>query len=56
MGAAKSGRIAYGALLIKERLGITDEETARQITENPAIFNTSEVYASYWIKHCSTLR
>lgn len=28
MGApAKSGRLAYGALLIKERLGITDEET-----------------------------
>lgn len=36
MGApAKSGRIAYGALLIKERLGITDEETVLQITENP---------------------
>lgn len=36
MGApAKSGRIAYGALLIKERLGITDEETVEQITENP---------------------
>lgn len=32
---AKSGRIAYGALLIKERLGITDEETAAQIMENP---------------------
>lgn len=36
MGApAKSGRIAYGALVIKERLGITDEETVEQITENP---------------------
>lgn len=36
MGApAKSGRIAYGALLIKERLGITDEETVEQICENP---------------------
>ena len=32
---AKSGRIAYGALLIKERLGITDEETVEQISENP---------------------
>lgn len=32
---AKSGRIAYGALLIKERLGVTDEETAAQILENP---------------------
>ena len=36
MGApAKSGRIAYGALLVKERLGLTDEETAEQIQENP---------------------
>ena len=36
MGApAKSGRIAYGALLIKERLRITDEETVEQISENP---------------------
>lgn len=36
MGApAKSGRLAYGALLIKERLGITDEETVEQICENP---------------------
>jgi len=36
MGApAKSGRIAYGALLIKERLNITDEETVEQILENP---------------------
>ena len=32
---AKSGRIAYGALLIKEQLGITDEETVEQIMENP---------------------
>ena len=34
MGApAKSGRIAYGALLIKERLKISDEETVEQILE-----------------------
>lgn len=32
---AKSGRIAYAALLIKERLNITDEETVEQILENP---------------------
>lgn len=32
---AKSGRIAYGALLIKEQLGVTDEETVDQIMENP---------------------
>lgn len=32
---ARSGRIAYGALVIKEKLGITDEETVAQISENP---------------------
>ena len=36
MGApAMSGRIAFGALIIKERLGVTDEETVSQIQENP---------------------
>ncbi len=36
MGApAKTARIAFGALIIKERLGITDEETVEQILENP---------------------
>ena len=36
MGApAMSGRIAFGSLIIKERLGITDEETVEQIVENP---------------------
>lgn len=36
MGApAKTARIAFGALIIKERLGVTDEETVEQITENP---------------------
>jgi len=35
MGApAKSGRIAFGALVIKEKLGCTDEETVEQIKEN----------------------
>ncbi len=29
------GRVAFGALIIKERLGITDEETVEQIFENP---------------------
>jgi len=32
---AKSFRMALGALIIKERLGITDEETVEQIRENP---------------------
>ena len=36
MGApAETGRMAYGALVIKERLGITDEETAEQVGEHP---------------------
>ena len=32
---AKPARVALGALLIKERLGITDRETVEQISENP---------------------
>ena len=33
--AAKSVRMALGALIIKEKLGISDEETVEQIRENP---------------------
>ena len=44
---AKSGRIAYGALLIKERLGMTDEETVEQISENP--------YLQYFLGLCELL-
>ena len=32
---AKSARVALGALIIKERLGLTDRETVHQIAENP---------------------
>ena len=32
---AKSFRMANGALIIKEKLGITDQETVEQINENP---------------------
>lgn len=32
---AKSFRIALGALLIKEKLGLSDEETVQQVQENP---------------------
>ncbi len=32
---AKSSRIALGALIIKEKLGISDRETVEQIRENP---------------------
>lgn len=36
MGApAKSFRLALGALIIKEKLGISDRETVEQIRENP---------------------
>ena len=36
MGArAKPLRMALGALIIKERLGVSDEETVEQIRENP---------------------
>lgn len=33
--SAKSVRVALGALIIKERLGTSDEETVEQIRENP---------------------
>ena len=33
--SALPGRVAFGSLIIKERLGTTDEETAEQIRENP---------------------
>jgi hypothetical protein len=36
MGApAKTFRMALGGLIIKERLGLSDEETVEQIRENP---------------------
>jgi hypothetical protein len=31
---AKPVRLAFGALFIKQRLGLTDEETVEQIREN----------------------
>jgi len=34
---AKPGRLAFGALFIQERLGITDDETVAQISETPAM-------------------
>ena len=32
---AKPARVAFGALIIKETLGVSDEETVAQIQENP---------------------
>jgi len=32
---AHSGRVAYGAQIIKEKLGITDREVVEQVSENP---------------------
>jgi len=32
---AKAARVGFGALIIKERLGVTDRETVEQICENP---------------------
>ncbi len=32
---AKPARLAFDALFIKQRLGLTDEETVEQIRENP---------------------
>jgi transposase, IS5 family len=35
---AKSFIMALGALIIKEKLGISDRETVEQIRENPYLF------------------
>jgi len=36
MGApAKAARVAFAALIIQEKLGLTDEEMVEQIRENP---------------------
>jgi hypothetical protein len=49
MGAPPlAGRIAFGAMIIKERLGVTDEETVAQITENP--------YLQYFLGYRELLR
>lgn len=32
---AKQSRVALGALIVKERLGVSDRETVEQIRENP---------------------
>lgn len=52
MGApAKSFRMALGALIIKERLGISDRETVEQIKENPYLqyfIGLSSYKASPW--------
>jgi hypothetical protein len=40
---AKVSRIALGALIIKERLGVTDEETVTQIPENPFLQYCHEI-------------
>ena len=38
MGApAKNVRIALGAFIVKERLGLSDQETVQQIRENPCL-------------------
>jgi hypothetical protein len=41
---AKPARVALGALIIKERLGLTDRETVLQIQENP--------YLQYFLGFC----
>jgi hypothetical protein len=47
---AKPARVALGALIIKEKLGITDRETVDQIRENP-ICNISSVTKNTGMSH-----
>ena len=47
MGApAKSFRMALGALIIKEKLGISDIETVEQIRENPYLQQGKRILSS----------
>ena len=45
---AKTSRLAFGALYIKKRLNLSDEETVNQIRENPSMqyFCGYEAYAT----------
>ncbi len=42
---AKSVRVAFGALFIKQRLGLSDEETVEQIRENAYMLFSSALQA-----------
>jgi hypothetical protein len=44
---AKSSRLALGALILKERLGVTDRELVEQIAENP--------YLQYFLDHTENM-
>lgn len=56
---AKSFRMALGALIIKERLGISDRETVEQIKENPylqyflgmSIYNSQSLFDASMLVH-----
>ena len=54
---AKSFRMALGALIIKEMLGISDRETVEQIKENPYLqyFIGMESYSSKAAFHTSMM-
>jgi IS5 family transposase len=52
---AKSVRLAFGALVIKQRLGLTDEETVEQIREN-AYMQFSWVFPATPARHHLTHR
>jgi len=52
---AKPARVAFGALIIKETLGLTDEETVEQIRENPYLQHFLG-YTEFCTKNPSTPR
>jgi len=58
---AKSSRLALGALLLKERLGVTDRELVEQIAENPYLqyflgFTTYQAKAPFHHSLLTTFR
>lgn len=48
---AKPVRMALGALIIKEKLGLSDRETVEQITENPYLQYVCHEDMKRWWQH-----
>lgn len=53
---AKPVSLAFGALFIKQRLGLTDEETVEQISEKTLICSFSLALQAIPARHRSTHR
>ncbi len=46
---AKSSRLALGALILKERLGVTDRELVEQIADNPSTSTPVVLFLGFFL-------